>query len=486
MTTATHPQSVRTMLELARPYLYRRQGRYTLRVRPLGSKETLSVSLKTTNRQSALATAAHLLGTLRAFHLDTPDATWQDLKDNLLDIAKDILKTRSVWDQLGDTRLVYRDVRKDLNEISSTEPLSIDQARAVSYGKRITTAGERRDEGDMGPILAIIAELGEGEGRTDWKPEISVPSVVGTAPASKTLTFKTLADTYLEERKEDVKASSMRSMKACCDILVGVLGEMDMATHSRADLVGVRETLKEGRKPVTVNKIVTQMTTILNWAVDNGHIKQAFGKKLQLTKGAESGRIPFSQEQIAKLIQCANSLPADDWKRWAVTLGVISGARIGEIHQLTTVDIVEIDNVLVMDINTNDGKGTKNKFSIRKVPLVDIYGVDLEALKAFAEASNGKLFKRTLGSFYGVLNKFIRETLGIQTKGGLSFHSLRHFVAGSLKAAEVPLGTAQEILGHSSGSITFDLYGSGRSVQMQRMAEALKVALAGHTEKRMM
>lgn len=141
MTTATHPQSVRTMLELARPYLYRRQGRYTLRVRPLGSKETLSVSLKTTNRQSALATAAHLLGTLRAFHLDTPDATWQDLKENLLDIAKDILKTRSVWDQFGDTRLVYRDVRKDLNEISSTEPLSIDQARAV----RVLTGSSSRE-----------------------------------------------------------------------------------------------------------------------------------------------------------------------------------------------------------------------------------------------------------------------------------------------------------------------------------------------------
>ncbi|WP_426220774.1 site-specific integrase [Pseudomonas sp. DWRC2-2] len=345
------------------------------------------------------------------------------------------------------------------------------------------TAAEMRTGGDLGPILGMIDELSAMPASLSRPPPHTQPQLVAV---TKTLTFKTLADTYLEERKEDVKASSMRSMKACCDILVGVLGEMDMATHSRADLVGVRETLKEGRKPVTVNKIVTQMTTILNWAVDNGHIKQAFGKKLQLTKGAESGRIPFSQEQIAKLIQYANSLPADDWKRWAVTLGVISGARIGEIHQLTTVDIVEIDNVLVMDINTNDGKGTKNKFSIRKVPLVDIYGVDLEALKAFAEASNGKLFKRTLGSFYGVLNKFIRETLGIQTKGGLSFHSLRHFVAGSLKAAEVPLGTAQEILGHSSGSITFDLYGSGRSVQMQRMAEALKVALAGHTEKRMM
>lgn len=478
-------QSVRTLLDLACPYLYRRQGRYTLRVRPMGSKQSLSLSLKTTHRQTALTIAKHLLGTLRAFHLDQPDATWTELKENLKDVATSVLKTRSMWDELGDSRLIFRDVRKELNEIASALPLSPEQAHTVSIGKRITTAGERRDEGNLGPIMQILAELegpevGQGSGAVVGENAV-VPAIttLQEQQPQKIITFKHLSDLYLEERKGDVKESTMRSMRAACLTLNETVGDMDMGNHTRADLVGVREALKEGRKPGTVNKIVTQLTTILNWAVDNGHIKQAFGKKLQLTKGTESSRIAFSQEQIAALMQHANSLPADDWKRWAISLGVITGARIGEIHQLTTADLIDIEGLLVMDINTNDGKETKNKFSVRKVPLVGLYGVDLEALKAFAQASNGRLFKRTIGSFYEVLNKLIRATLNVPTKAGLSFHSLRHYVAGSLKAAEVPLGTAQEILGHSSGSITFDLYGAGRSVQIQRMAEALKVALKG-------
>jgi len=151
--TAKSPQSVRTLLDLACPYLYRRQGRYALRVRPMGSKKSCTLSLKTTHRQTALTIAKHLLGTLRAFHLDQPNATWPELKENLLDIATSVLKKRSVWDELGDSRLIFRDVRKDLNEIASAAPLSTEQARTVSFGKRITTAGERRDEGNLAPIM---------------------------------------------------------------------------------------------------------------------------------------------------------------------------------------------------------------------------------------------------------------------------------------------------------------------------------------------
>ena len=59
-----------------------------------------------------------------------------------------------------------------------------------------------------------------------------------------------------------------------------------------------------------------------------------------------------------------------------------------------------------------------------------------------------------------------------------TFHSLRHSLAGALKAAEVPVGTAESILGHASGSISYDLYGAGSAVEVKRMAEALIEALS--------
>lgn len=471
LNTIPRDQTVRTLLDLACPYLYRREGRYTLRVRPMGSKASLTLSLKTTHRQTALATAAHLLKTLRAFHLDKPDASWDELKANLRDIAESVLQTRTVWDELGGPKRIYTDVLADLNEIAATEPLSVPQTKAVDYGRRLMSAGERRTEGFLGPIRGLIEEL-------DSVGPLSDAAPTSTPQAGPVITFEALAALYMDERREDLKESSMRSVKTCCETLSIVLGDKDMATHSRADLIAAREALKVGRKAVTVNKIVTQLTTILSWAVDNGHIKQAFCKKLQIVKGTESERTAFTRDQVQALIAHANSLPVTSWHRWALTLGGITGARVGEIHQITTSDLVELGGVLVMDINDKGDKTLKNKFSARKVPLVDVFGVDPEALKAYATAANGRLFLHTGPAFTAALNQRIREVLSIETKTGQSFHSLRHHLAGSLKAAEVPLGTAQEILGHSSGSITFDLYGAGSAVQVDRLAEALRTALA--------
>lgn len=108
-----------------------------------------------------MAIAAHLLSTLRASHLDRPELTWPDLTVNLQDIAEGVLKTRSVWDQIGSSGRIYADIRSDLNEIARTEPLNVDQARTVSFGRRIMAAAEARTvEGDLEPIIGIIEELG--------------------------------------------------------------------------------------------------------------------------------------------------------------------------------------------------------------------------------------------------------------------------------------------------------------------------------------
>jgi integrase len=281
----------------------------------------------------------------------------------------------------------------------------------------------------------------------------------------------------MEERKDDLTGSTLKNLKASCRTISGLLGELDLKTHTRAHMLALRESLKEGRKVSTVNKILTHLSTVMSWAEANAYIDKAFDKKLQILKGAESGRKEFSPAQVAALMDYANKLPADDWKRWALSLGVVSGARIGEIYQLTSKDIVEVQGFLVMDINTNDEKTIKNKFSIRKVPLVAAYGLDLEALKAFAEAASGELFTRSSSGFEQMLNQLIRDVLGTKTNTGLSFHSLRHHLSGALKASEAPLGISQEITGHSSGSITYDLYGAAGVVKISRMAEVLKTAL---------
>ena len=168
MTFTTKAPTVRTVLELATPWVYRRQGRYTLRIRPLGSKATCTLSLKTIHRQTAVTIAKHLLTTLRTFHLDRPEATWDQLKERLKEIAESVLGTGSAWDLYdpvsaspahGGMGLAYHDVRRDLEEIAGTVPLNPDQAKAVLMGTRIMAAAEERAQGHLGEIVEILEEM---------------------------------------------------------------------------------------------------------------------------------------------------------------------------------------------------------------------------------------------------------------------------------------------------------------------------------------
>jgi len=478
-TPTTAPQPVRKLLDLACPYLYRRQGRYSLRVRPMGSKQTLTLSLKTTQRQAALTTATHLLTTLRAFHLDNPDATWDQLKERLKEIAEGVLQTRSVWDGLGGMGHVYSDLNDDLGEIASTEPLNVDQAKAVELGRRIMQAAEQRASGDLSGILALLEELKQSNDLPKSLPvgAPTVPPLVVAGDATGVMTFEALAKLYTEEREADWQPNTAKNKKACFGTLSGLLGELNLRTHTRKDMTDVKARLMEGRKPSTVNKILIELSSVMTWGEDNGYLNKTFDKGLLIRKGSESEREAFSSEQVAALMAHVNKLPESSWQRWALSLGVVTGARIGEIYQLTTEDLKDIEGRLVMDINTNNDKTIKNKYSIRVVPVVAAYGLDVEGFKAFAKAADGRLFKMSSSGFTMLLNQLIRDVLGTEAGTGQSFHSLRHHLGGALKRKAIPLGIAQEILGHSSGSITFDLYGSGRAVQVARLAEALRDAL---------
>ena len=239
----------------------------------------------------------------------------------------------------------------------------------------------------------------------------------------------------------------------------------------------------ENRKASTVKKLLTRFSTVMDWAVNNGYLEKSLDKGLKPTKGADSSREPFSRDQVKALMDHAKTLPVDAWQRWALSLGVITGARIEEIRQLTKADIKEVPGVSganrtwVIDINRNDGKSVKTNSSVRVIPLTDgAYGFDLQAFLEFVAKADSRLFTLGAGQFSGVLNGTLREVLGLKTDRTQTFHSLRHSLAGALKAAEVPVGTAESILGHSSGSISYDLYGAGSAVEVGRMAEALRAA----------
>jgi integrase len=365
-----------------------------------------------------------LLRSLAAFHIEAPQATWSDLRAHLQAVAEDCLG-----------------------------PMRDREAYDMIYGGL----------GDYLPVPARSAQS------------------VRTREASKPVTFEFLADLYKTEQQGNVQPSTLKEIATSCRVIAGALGELDLKTHTRADMVALKETLMKTRKGSTVNKLLNRLSVVMDWAVNNDYLTKSFDKGLKLTKGAESSREAFTPTQVDTIMRQANSLPADSWHRWVFSLGAVTGARIGEIYQLTKDDIKQVGDVWVIDINDDNGKTLKNKHSARIVPLTNgAYGFDLAAFLSFVDASGShRLFTAKEHWFNKPLNEMLRGFLKLESGGNLSFHSLRHSMAGSMKAAEVPLGIAQSVLGHSSGSITFDLYGAGRTAQTTRMAEALRDALMG-------
>ena len=308
------------------------------------------------------------------------------------------------------------------------------------------------------------------------------------APPDRVL-LSVLAELYLSEQQSELAPASVRDMKSAFKTLAEALTdpatglELDLKTHTREDMVNLKAKLMDGRKPLTVKKLLTRLSTLITWAINSGYLEKAYNKGLKISKGAESGRKAFTGEQIQKLMDQMAQLPGNSWKRWAMSLGVTTGAHIGEVYQLTKADVLKIGDAVVVSINDSDEKPLKNKHSNRLVPLVDgAYGFDLKAFLAYVEGCEGKLFDRVSHNFTRVLNETLRDTLQHDSGEGLTYHSLRHSLAGLMKHHGVQTEIAQSIMGHSSQSITFDLYGGSQQVGVKKLEAALKESFGGAKE----
>lgn len=431
-------QSLRPATRLAKPYHYRRNGIYYLRLRETGSTtQATSVSLKTTDRRAAMGTSRRLAESIKAFHLDNPTATWHELRERLLMITEGLVPVAHDVNQWGG---LHEDATTSLTDVAVMMPI--------------------RNQ----PVSQHVQH------------DNSLPLSV-SAPA---MTFEILSDLYMSDRAGEQKASTLSSTKFTHGVLCTELGVLDLRMHTRAHLVALRDRLATTRKPSTVNQMLMKLSAVLNWSVENGHIEKSYDKKLKFTKGIESSRKAFSQEQVGKLMAYANKLPDTSWKRWLLSLGIITGGRLNEIAQLTTSDIQTLESgVTVIHINeVGEGKSIKNKRSERQVPLTDgAYGFDLAAFLRYVstctQTGNDSLAQigyRPAGEW--VNQQAIPQALGESYVRGLVFHSLRHSLASLMQAKGIPTSYAQAVMGHASGTITFDTYGEGVPVLV--IAEMLK------------
>ncbi|MFP1786018.1 tyrosine-type recombinase/integrase [Lonsdalea quercina] len=261
---------------------------------------------------------------------------------------------------------------------------------------------------------------------------------------------------------------------------------------------------------VTINnKYLIKMAAVFKWAMRNDLIKKNMTEGLELKapqRKASEARRAFSKEQVGQLLGAAKAYSqrpsGKPYHYYVAALAAITGARLNEVAQLQVKDVrTTKGGTVYIHINEDDsslpGKSIKNAHSDRCVPLIDgAYGFVLADFMALVEARRGAsgassaagggggdtmLFDglRLMKNGYGEqVSKWFNRTLlpkVLTERDGLAFHSLRHTVANQLKQNGVELTYAQAILGHSSGSITYDRY--AKEVEADRLAEVLRAVL---------
>jgi integrase len=506
MTAKSNAQSGTSLLQiaplklttqLAKPWHFRRHGRYYLRFRPRNQTQgVFTISLRTTDRTTAMEISKDIIRALAAFHLDRPSATWGELREQLKTIATECLEMAHGDDSLAAYSMIYDEMHTALARGSARLGLTFVQQRALSAGKEILQAAQERLEGRPDKLVKIIEALDQDE-LNDSQKHASLSLSVGTP--KEPLAWDKLADSYMAEHSADLKDSTRTSLLNNHKVIqraFEAIGVTDLRTHTRDDLVKLRGNLAETRMSSTVNGLIQNLTTVLSWGVRNDHLAKAYTTKLKFTKGADSSRKTFSREQVVALMDHAGGMPTDSWERWALSLLAITGGRVGEICQLTKADVQKVDGYWCIDINEQTGeKSVKNKHSIRRVPLVDgALGFDLtaflQAVQANALPSDHQDFlmtkdgrprptdaaaKAARGS--KALGTLLRKVLGESLDENQTLHSLRHHLVTSMKSAGVPVAFAQAVTGHASRTITYDGYGS--DIPLQKAYEAIQQGLMG-------
>ncbi|HCN6248398.1 TPA: integrase, partial [Escherichia coli] len=402
--------------DLATPQLVRRtNGRYTVRFRLKGATSPfLSVSTRSTDRRVATMRQRELAATAKAFMLDRPEVSLQELTEHLRSMAEQFLTDASddYWNGLEVATLV--DEKSNLKELAATQALSLDQQKGIRLALEVLTAAQQRvDTGDTSGLIKLIDDNNLtddstiGDSTSILKNEQGDRPAVFTQERQPSVVFSSLVSSLLAEKVQTLKTSSYKDLSSSLNTVSRFLPE-DMDLMSRSGWLAVRDSMLASEvRPSTINKLLTKAKMCLDYGLMNGQLEGRNPiERMKLTKDTDSKRRAFTDEELERLLVRVEAEyqftrhtahTTSEARRWASLLSVVTGARSAEVCHLTKRDIVTLDNGLVcIDINEDgEGKSVKNKHSVQLVPLTDgAYGFDLASFLSWVntQSDEGPLF----------------------------------------------------------------------------------------------
>lgn len=201
---------------------------------------------------------------------------------------------------------------------------------------------------------------------------------------------------------------------------------------------------------------------------ENHELPQTRGKER-----ADRQRKDFQPKEIWELHAAA--LAADHTTLAdLILLGAYTGARIEELCQLRVEHVIKPDGIESFDI-----VDSKTTAGIRVVPIHPALTRTVERLKN--DSKDGYLIPSDSKNKYGIRSDALSKAFGrLKEAHGYGtqhvFHSIRKTVITQLHRAGVQGLLIAELVGHETGTVTFDVYSQGAS-SAQKLDAISKLAL---------
>jgi integrase len=242
--------------------------------------------------------------------------------------------------------------------------------------------------------------------------------------------------------------------------------------------------------PATINKWLTCLQGVLNWARKNGVIPDEIpwadpvaGMRL---KEPRSKRRPWEPEELSLLFGSAiyrlGERPQGgkgEAAYWLPLLALFSGARLNELAPLCANDI-KLDpssGVHFMTVVEDDetGRSVKTENSLRAIPIhPELLRIGFSKFidhRRKADGPQARLFpeiqQNSKGNYGAAFSQWFgrhKRSLGIDNKSSV-FHSFRHGFKDVLRAAGVNEDINDALTGHSGGNTVARGYGSDDMVR---------------------
>ena len=306
----------------------------------------------------------------------------------------------------------------------------------------------------------------------DYETTTRTELKLGThVPDSASVTVEQASELWLTRCKNrKLEAGTLRNYSHHVSAHIQpMIGKMKLSRLTRPAVETFKDRLLETRSWYTTERVLISLNALLSEAQRRGLIVQNVAAGVKVDKpGArheEELRMPTKDEIRQIIAGSAEAWPATEPWRAITILAIFSGARSSELRGLLWRD-VDFDKKLIRIRQRADFQNAmgspKSKAGRRDIPMSNMVANTLKQWKlACPKSELGLVFANADGTH--IRGNIIRSrfTALLQTLElpHYRFQDLRHSAAALMIEQGMQPKKIQQIMGHASITMTYDLYG---------------------------